>query len=181
MNQRIRHGRHAVARALLGAAMCAVLALAAQAVHAQSPAGPMPHEGAGLSGTFPGIGAPATFLESAAASAANAPSLPVMAAQGDPVVINPGARDFLEPNRPNPFGSVSRSTQISYAIAGETRVELHIYDFFYRRIITLVDAVQLPGRYTVAFDPPPTLPSGMYFYEMKTSRSRELRRMMYIK
>ncbi len=102
-------------------------------------------------------------------------------AQGDPVVIERGARDFLEQNRPNPFGNVSLGTEISYALAAETRVELYVYDFFYRRIATLVDEVKPPGRHTVRFDPRASLSSGMYFYELKTERYRELRRMMYVK
>jgi len=102
-----------------------------------------------------------------------------LAANGD--TITPGARDFLEPNAPNPFGASDRSTKISYSIGEESHVVITIYDFFYEEVVTLVDLVQPTGYYTVPFIPPPTMPSGMYFYELRTGRTRELRRMMYMK
>lgn len=102
-----------------------------------------------------------------------------LAVNGDSIIA--GSRDFLEPNAPNPFGATIPSTKISYAISEESHVVITIYDFFYEEVVTLVDAVQPTGYYTVTFVPPPTMPSGMYFYEMRTGRTRELRRMMYMK
>jgi hypothetical protein len=95
--------------------------------------------------------------------------------------VRPGSRDFLEPNAPNPFGVFNRETKIGFTIAEEGHVRLRVYDFFYNEVVTLVDSTMLPGRTVVRFIPPPTMPSGMYFYELKTSRVRELRRMLYIK
>ncbi len=107
---------------------------------------------------------------------------PKLAVDPDTVVISPGGRDYLEPNAPNPFGDPRSETEIAYSLAEESPVELRIYDFFYNEVATLVDGVVQPaGRYIVPFDPPPTMPSGMYFYELKTSRYRELRRMIYVK
>jgi hypothetical protein len=107
---------------------------------------------------------------------------PKLAVDPDTAVILPGSRDFLEPNFPNPFGQFGRQTDIAYSLSAEAPVELKIYDFFYNEVMTLVDGdVQPAGRHVVPFDPPPTMPTGMYFYELKTPRYRELRRMMYIR
>ncbi len=95
--------------------------------------------------------------------------------------VRPGPRDFLEPNAPNPFGLFSSTTLIGFSISQPSRVELRVYDFFYNEVVTLVDTDLLPGRHEIRFDPPPTMPSGMYFYELKTSQFRDLRRMVYIK
>ncbi|HVZ40854.1 MAG TPA: T9SS type A sorting domain-containing protein [Candidatus Kapabacteria bacterium] len=110
-----------------------------------------------------------------------APGVRGVSMQGDPTVIQPGTRDYLEPNRPNPFGPITNGTEIAYDLGQQSHVEIHIYDFFYRRILTLIDEVQTAGRYSISFVPDASLPSGMYFYEFKTDRSRELRRMMYIR
>jgi hypothetical protein len=92
--------------------------------------------------------------------------------------IVPGSRTFLEPNAPNPFPG---STTIGYSLAEDGPVLLKVYDFFYREIETLVDANQTAGkRYVVTFIPR-GLPSGMYFYELRTNRGRELKRMIYMK
>jgi len=107
------------------------------------------------------------------------PSYGKLAAQGDTIV--PGKRDFLEPNAPNPFGSVSPFTKISYSIAEDSHVLLKVYDFFYEEVETLVDSLQPAGYYTVTFNPRGRIPSGMYFYELRTERTRELRRMLYVK
>jgi hypothetical protein len=116
------------------------------------------------------------------AASAHAGSYAKLSAQGDTtVVITPGKRDFLEPNAPNPFGSGSTSTRISYSISEESRVQLKVYDFFYEEIAVLVDSLLPAGYYTVVFDPKGRIPSGMYFYELKTERTRELRRMLYVK
>lgn len=103
------------------------------------------------------------------------------AMQGDPVTITKGKRDFLEPNRPNPFGITKSFTEIAYAIGEDSHVRLTVYDFFFDKVVTLVDADKNAGRYVVPFNPPATMPSGMYFYELVTGRTRELRRMMYVK
>jgi len=105
-----------------------------------------------------------------------------LAVQVDTAVIIPGQRDFLEPNIPNPFGLRNRSTILAFTIAEQSRVDLRVYDFFYNEVAVLVDGENMTaGRHTVLFVPPPTMPSGMYFYELKTGRTRELRRMMYMK
>lgn len=112
-------------------------------------------------------------------AAADVPMHSKLAMQLDSV--KPGPRDFLEPNAPNPFGVASLTTRIAFTIAQPSRVELRIYDFFYNEVVTLIDSDLPPGRHVMEFNPPPTMPSGMYFYELKTNHFRDLRRMVYIK
>jgi hypothetical protein len=96
----------------------------------------------------------------------------------DSSTIEPGLKTYLEPNVPNPF---SGPTVIAYTLAEETRVVLRVYDYFYRVVAVLVDDVlQSPKRYTVNFFPE-GLPSGMFIYELRTSKGIETRRMLYIK
>ncbi len=100
--------------------------------------------------------------------------------QIDTSVVKPGTRDFLEPNRPNPLGS-ERGTTFWFSIAEAGPVRLRIYDFFYNPVMTLIDQEMTTGRWNYSFNPPASMPSGMYFYELKTDRYYEIRRMMYIK
>lgn len=105
----------------------------------------------------------------------------IMQHDTDSIDILPGERTFLEPNFPNPF---SVATTIAYSIAEQTRVELRVYDFDFVEVALLVDEDQQPGRYRVLFDPfmlPLRAPSGMYFFELRTSRGIEQRRMLYTK
>jgi hypothetical protein len=99
----------------------------------------------------------------------------------DSVDIRPGERTFLEPNFPNPFPV---TTTIAYSISEDTRVELKVFDFDYVEVATLVDADQTKGRHIVIFDTRELelrAPTGMYFYQLKTSQGIEQRRMIYMK
>jgi hypothetical protein len=97
----------------------------------------------------------------------------------DSSTIEPGLKSYLEPNVPNPFSGPA--TVIAYTLAEETRVVLTVYDYFYRVVAVLVDDVlQPPRRHTVNFFPE-GLPSGMFIYELRTSKGIETRRMLYIK
>jgi hypothetical protein len=97
----------------------------------------------------------------------------------DSSAIQEGLKTYLEPNVPNPFSGPS--TSIGYTLAEESRVILRVYDYFYRVVAVLVDDVlQAPGYYKVSFFPE-GLPSGMFIYELRTSKGIETRRMLYIK
>jgi hypothetical protein len=97
----------------------------------------------------------------------------------DSSTIEPGLKTYLEPNVPNPFSGPS--TRIAYTLAEETRVVLTVYDYFYKVVAVLVDdELQPPGRKIVPFVPE-GLPSGMFIYELRTSKGIETRRMLYIK
>jgi hypothetical protein len=97
--------------------------------------------------------------------------------------------DFkLYQNYPNPFNP---STKIKFDIAnnpllrgvGEARgvyTQLKIYDITGREISTLVNEQLSPGTYEVTFDGS-NIPSGIYFYQLKTNTYSETKKMLIIK
>jgi len=77
--------------------------------------------------------------------------------------------DFhLEDNFPNPFNS---GTTISYQLGASGKVSLIVYDVMGRRIRTLVNSVQSPGKYQVRWDGKndkrEDVPSGIYICRLK--------------
>lgn len=95
-------------------------------------------------------------------------------------------------NYPNPFNP---STTIEYTIPAlwddhrssrngisnvDDFISLKVFDILGRQIATLVDKKQLPGKYSVAFDAS-GLPSGTYFYQLKSGNLAEIRKMTLIK
>jgi len=70
----------------------------------------------------------------------------------------------LYQNYPNPFNP---STTIKYEIKKLTNVELKVFDILGREIITLVNEEKPTGRYEIVFDAS-NLPSGIYFYKLRT-------------
>jgi len=75
--------------------------------------------------------------------------------------------DQLNQNYPNPF---SGQTTISYYLSKDTQVELLVLDINGRVIDFLVNKVQQSGRHYVTFDAT-ALPSGIYFYQLKTGNN----------
>ena len=71
----------------------------------------------------------------------------------------------LEQNYPNPFNP---STMIRYQLKQSGAVSLKIYDILGREIETLVNGWQSPGWYEATFGAS-SLPSGMYFYQLRTA------------
>jgi hypothetical protein len=84
---------------------------------------------------------------------------------------------FKTKNYPNPFNPV---TNITYTLKNSTSVKLTVYDRLGREIVVLVDAVQSEGEYVVEFNGS-TLPSGIYFYRIKTPEKVEVRKMVLAK
>jgi hypothetical protein len=70
----------------------------------------------------------------------------------------------LSQNHPNPFGS---ATTISYSLAQRERVSIGVYDLSGRQVCTLVDEVQEPNVYQIAWDGinnrGEDVPAGVYF------------------
>ena len=111
-----------------------------------------------------------------------------------PVSVEPDkilVQDFkLEQNYPNPFNP---STKIKYSIpnviASETKqsqfVSLKIYDILGNEVATLVNDEQPAGTYEVEFSVAqvsrPVLPSGVYFYKLKSGSFIETKKMVLIK
>ncbi|MGE5352947.1 MAG: T9SS type A sorting domain-containing protein [Acidobacteriota bacterium] len=87
-------------------------------------------------------------------------------------------KDFaLFQNYPNPFNPY---TIISYELPKETRVELKVFDMLGKEIITLKDGVEAPGRHEVKFDAG-RLPSGIYFYTLKSGGFTKTEKMVVLK
>ena len=80
-------------------------------------------------------------------------------------------------NYPNPFNP---TTTIRYDIKTKDNVELKVFDLLGREIATLVNENQTPGTYEVVFDAT-SLPSGVYFYQLKAGNFVETRKMVLIK
>ena len=87
--------------------------------------------------------------------------------QNNPTGVVETAKDLpstfeLKQNYPNPFNP---TTNISYSISNNSKVELKVYDVLGREIQTLVNTVQAPGQYTVSFNAQ-DFSSGVYFYRI---------------
>lgn len=73
---------------------------------------------------------------------------------------------------PNPF---TKSTAISYSVPyssahNKLEVSLEIYDISGRKVKTLVNSTQVPGRYTVAWSPK-NIPAGVFFVRLQVGDS----------
>jgi len=84
---------------------------------------------------------------------------------------------FDAKNYPNPFNP---TTTISYTLRENTYVKLTIYDRLGREVKTIVDESQSAGNHTVEFTAS-GLPSGIYFYRIKTNERTEVRKMILAK
>jgi len=90
-------------------------------------------------------------------------------------------------NYPNPFNP---STMIRYEIPGQARndnmlVVLKVYDVLGNEIATLVNEEKPAGSYEVEFNSRglihQTLPSGIYFYQLKAGSFIETKKMILLK
>ncbi len=85
--------------------------------------------------------------------------------------------DGLFQNFPNPFNP---STNISYSIKEQSKVELIVYDILGREVKVLVDKNQNPGIYKVNFNAD-DLSSGIYFYRLKIGNKIMIKKMILLK
>lgn len=94
----------------------------------------------------------------------------------------PGARLALEQNHPNPFNP---STTIRFHLPETGFVTLKVYDASGREIACLVNGVRSDGAHTVEWNGKNSLGtpmnSGVYFYELKTAKELESRKMILIR
>lgn len=84
---------------------------------------------------------------------------------------------YLDQNYPNPFNN---STIIYYSTEQEGNVELSIYDYTGRRVQTVVDMFQSSGHYDIEFNST-GLPSGIYFYVLRSNNRTLSKRMTILK
>jgi len=88
----------------------------------------------------------------------------------------------LSQNYPNPFNPI---TTIKFSIPADERrdrqnVGLKIYDVLGNEIATIVNEEKPAGSYEIEFDGN-GLPSGMYFYQLKTGKFIQAKKMVLIK
>jgi hypothetical protein len=86
--------------------------------------------------------------------------------------------DFsLEQNYPNPFNP---STTIRFSLPLEDNVSLKVYDMLGKEVAVLNDNIMKAGNYEIKFDAS-ELPSGTYFYRIKTSKFTDVKKMILVK
>jgi hypothetical protein len=83
----------------------------------------------------------------------------------------------LEQNFPNPFNS---SSVIRYSVPETSHINISILDILGNQIQTVVDEQQNPGAYEFNWNAS-GLPSGVYFYQLKSSSFIETKKMMLMK
>jgi hypothetical protein len=88
----------------------------------------------------------------------------------------------LYQNYPNPFKT---NTNIRYSLPAESKVSLSIFDISGRLIKTLVNQKQSSGIYSISWDgkgnQEKSVPSGVYFYHLKTDNHQTTNRAIIIK
>lgn len=91
--------------------------------------------------------------------------------------INDKESYFDAKNYPNPFNP---STTISFTLPENSHVKLTVYDRLGREVRTLIDESKNAGTHTTEFNAS-GLPSGIYFYRIKTDSKTEVRKMILAK
>ena len=83
----------------------------------------------------------------------------------------------LSQNYPNPFNS---TTTIEYEIYSQTYVRITIFNSIGESILSLVNEVQLKGKYKIKFNAD-NLPSGVYFYRLTDGKKSITNKMLILK
>lgn len=83
----------------------------------------------------------------------------------------------LNQNYPNPFNP---NTTIEYSIPKQSLVKIIVYDVLGKEISTLVNEVKQAGNYETNFNGI-SLPSGVYFYQMKAGNFNEIKKFILLK
>ena len=83
----------------------------------------------------------------------------------------------LEQNYPNPFNP---STKIEFSIQDFSFVSLKIYDILGNEVATLVNSEKPAGVYQVEWNAG-NVPSGVYFYQLKTSSFVQTKKMILLR
>lgn len=94
-----------------------------------------------------------------------------------PIGISLPKELLLYQNYPNPCNP---STTIRFQLLEREHVILKVFDLLGRDVATLVDGELHPGDHSVVFDAK-GLPSGIYFYQLKTNTSIQQKKMLVIK
>ncbi|RKX19893.1 MAG: hypothetical protein DRP35_06955 [Candidatus Zixiibacteriota bacterium] len=85
-------------------------------------------------------------------------------------------------NYPNPFNS---ETSIKFEIPKSTYVNLSIYNILGQKVVTLVDEILKIGSYSINWQSSNNsgfqVPSGIYFYKIRTDYNQSVKKMVLIK
>jgi WD40 repeat protein len=84
---------------------------------------------------------------------------------------------ILSQSYPNPFNP---STVISYQLPVNSFVTLKIYNSLGQEVKTLIEKIQLAGRYTIEWNPG-NQPSGIYYYRLQAGKYSEMKKMVFIR
>jgi hypothetical protein len=91
--------------------------------------------------------------------------------------LNPIFNFKLDQNFPNPYNPV---TTIRYQIPKLGLVALKVFDVLGNEVATLVDKEKPAGSYEVEFNAT-YVPSGIYFYQLKSNAYIETKKMVHLK
>jgi hypothetical protein len=91
--------------------------------------------------------------------------------------INKDLSYILDQNYPNPFNP---STIISYQLIKDGFVNLQIYNSIGETVTELVNQQQEQGNYSIEFNAV-NLPSGIYYYKIKTDKFTDVKKMILLK
>ncbi len=83
----------------------------------------------------------------------------------------------LDQNYPNPFNP---QTTIAFDLKKPGHVSLAVYNALGQKVAVLVSETQPAGRYEVTWDAD-SLPSGLYFYQIRADNFHAVRKMVLIK
>jgi hypothetical protein len=83
----------------------------------------------------------------------------------------------LGQNYPNPFNP---QTTIDFSLAQTGYITLKVYNLLGQEVMTLIDGVETAGNHTTTFNAS-NLPSGVYFYTMKSGDFTDTKSLMLIK
>ncbi|MCB1061190.1 MAG: T9SS type A sorting domain-containing protein [Calditrichaeota bacterium] len=84
---------------------------------------------------------------------------------------------YLSQNYPNPFNA---TTTIQYYLPEASKMTLTLYNIAGQEIVTLADGLQSAGMHTVSYDAV-DLPSGVYFYQLRSPAQSLMKKMVLLK
>jgi hypothetical protein len=84
---------------------------------------------------------------------------------------------FLSQNFPNPFNT---STTIRFGLPNSLSVILKIFNMQGKEVVTLIDGELPAGEHQINFNPK-ELPSGIYFYSLKTQNFSQMKKFIIVK
>jgi hypothetical protein len=84
---------------------------------------------------------------------------------------------ILYQNYPNPFNP---TTTINFSVPKQSNITIKIYDALGRELNTLINGEKSAGNYSIEFNSS-NLPSGIYFYRLKTAEFMQTKKMILLK